>query len=137
LVRAVVAPRTSWFDRLGIILVILGLIQSLAPLAQRPDRLAQRLALQPRTALPATEPDGVPDEESHDTENQAETIAWPEAVAEGRSARRAAPATSFGSLPQPGRSALRTRSMLQEARALPILAADAAGAPARLVRFLC
>jgi hypothetical protein len=133
------------------------MIQSLAPLALRPARSSLRLAarlpvalassglfgssIQPVRGTPSraaeSEPVREPDEESHDTENQAETIAWPEAVAERRSAPRAGFASPAGILPQPGRSARRTGAALQQDRALPILAAAASGVAARLGRFLC
>ncbi len=151
------SKRLSLFHRLGILLVILGTMQSLAPISLWLTRPSLRLTGPMRIALasvgesdrsdrglpsnpsPATEPrqEEESDQESHDTENLAETMVWPEALAVHRSALRSISPSPVCSLPRPGRGAQRTRSALQRSRTLPILSHASSSVTARLCRFLC
>jgi hypothetical protein len=159
-VRPADATRLSLFHRLGIVLVILGMMQSLAPgLLPRPTRSSLRLQGQLRFALaslaspvsvrpagvvprgptPAAESrqDEESDQESQDTESPAETIAWPEALAERRAAERSFSMSPLCALPEPDRGAERSRFDLQRARALSLLSITSSSVTTRLCRFLC
>jgi len=151
------ARRLSLFHRLGITLVILGMMQSLAPTCFRPARSSLRLlnrltiaialrdVVDPVAPLPMTGPtlpspsgqDQESDQESHDTEDQAEALAWPEAMADHRSVQRMVSLAPLGGLPRPARAAERTRSALQQSRVLAIRAASSASMNSRLCRFTC
>jgi len=159
-VRRAGAKSLSLFHRLGITLVILGLMQSFAPTCFRPTRSSLRVMGNLRLALFAplldselatatpmlfsgpsyttgTGQDQESDQESHDTEDLSETFALPEAVTSPRSWQRHDTSARPGPLPKPGRTSHRTRSALQSTRALPILAALSATATSRLCRFTC
>jgi len=158
-VRQTGAKSLSLFHRLGITLVILGMMQSFAPIGFRPTRASLRIAGQlrvtftsPLDADPAalasmvwagsslstgTAQDQESDQESHDTEDLSETFAWSEAMTDQRSVQRSGNASTPDPFLKPGRAAERTRSALQRTRALPILAASSANATARLCRFTC
>jgi hypothetical protein len=151
------AKNLSLFHRLGITLVILGMIQSLAPPCVRPTRGSLRLAARFRIALaslnvsdlslrlvsPASEiesesrQDQESDEESHDMEDLGETFVCPETATLRRSPQRSFPPSPHGSIPLPGRGSERTLSALQQAWALPILAADASNLASRICCFRC
>ena len=77
------------------------------------------------------------DQDTPDTENPAENLAWPEVLAVRLSAERSSTASAHWPIPQPGRGARRTRSALQHARALPIVASASSRVTTRLCRFLC
>jgi hypothetical protein len=66
----------SLFHRLGILFVILGTMQSLAPNGLRPMR---------PSPTESSRQDQEPDQESQDGENLAESLVWPEALTERRS----------------------------------------------------
>jgi len=137
--------------------VILGMMQSLAPICLRLTRPSLRLSGPMRVALASLDDSdlsapGLPsdpslvteprqeeesDQESHDTENPAETMVWPEALAEHRSAERAVSPSPLCSIPQPGRGAQRTHSALQRTRTLSILSQASSIVTTRLCRFLC
>ena len=156
-VRRSDSNRPRLFHRLGILLVILGMIQSLAPTCLRSARPSLRLSGQVRVALASRDdsdllahalPGNPPlvtesrqeeesDQESHDTEPLAETMAWSEALAEHRSPERSASESPLCSIGQPGRGAERTRSALQRTRTLPILSIASSSVTTRLCRFLC
>lgn len=149
----------SLFHRFGIALVILGMMQSLAPTYFRPVRSSLRHLGRFRVALialgvadlaaglpwtspplaPGSTADQEPDQESHDTEDLAETFAWSEAMTDRRSVQRSATTALFGSFSfaQPGRGAERTRSALQYSQTLSCLAAASSSVTARLCRFTC
>jgi hypothetical protein len=147
-VRRTESKRLSLFHRLGILLVILGMMQSLAPTCLRLTRPSLRLSGYLRVALttsddshlsahglpsdsslvPESRPEEESDQESQDTENPAETMAWPEALAEHRSAERSVSPSPLCPFPHPGRGAERT---------LPILSIASSSATTRLCRFLC
>lgn len=162
------AKRLSLFQRLGIILAILGMLQALVPLSSRPARSSLRLVGRLRIALASihvAEPasctlpcclpsssEGEPgslsepcrdqesDQESHGTEDLAETFTWTsEAIADRRTVQGngVGAVMAFGSLAKPSRALERTRSALQRSRILPLLAHAAAGATIRLCRFTC
>jgi hypothetical protein len=67
----------------------------------------------------------------------SEAFDWPEAMSDHRSVHRSLAEVPFGSLPKPGRAAVRTQSALQESRVRVILAAASAGMSARLCRLTC
>jgi len=159
-VRQAGAKSLSLFHRLGITLVILGMMQSFAPTCFRPTRSSLRVMGNLRLALFAplldselatatpvvfsgpsyttgTGQEQESDQESHDTEDLSETFALPEAVTAPRSVQRTDASAWPGSLLKPGRASHRTRSALHCTRALPILAALSATATTRLCRFTC
>jgi len=149
----------SLFHRLGIALVILGMMQSLAPTCFLPTRSSLSLlgrlriafaspldenpantnteALAWNSAPASAQQDQEADQESQDTEDLSETFAWPEAMTDRRSVPRASVATSPGPLLKPEREAVRTHAALQRMRAMPILATISANATAQLCRFTC
>jgi hypothetical protein len=151
------SKRLSLFHRLGILLVILGTMQSLVPIGLWLTRPSLRVSGPMRVALAALDESDPParglpsnpslvteprqeeetDQESHDTENPAESMVWPEALAEHRSVVRSISPSPLCSLPRPGRGAERTRSSLQRTRTLPILSNAASSVTTRLCRFLC
>jgi len=156
-VRRADAKRLGLSHRLGILFVILGMMQSLAPTSLRPTRPSLRISAPLRVALAAPDDFSLSirvlpadsslvtesrqeeesDQESHDTENLAESLAWPEAPAERRSAERSASASPLCSIPQPSRGTQRTCSALQRTRTFPILANASSSVTTRLCRFLC
>jgi hypothetical protein len=157
-VRRAAANRMSQFHRLGIILVILGMMQSLAPMSFRPTRDSLRLrerlqiALAPyqgvaespdqvlwiSTPIPAdSRQDPESDQESHDTEDLAETFAWSDAITVGRSIQRSSTASQIGPAPRSERAAHRTSAALQRSRALPCLSILTSSMTTRLCRFTC
>jgi hypothetical protein len=151
------AKRLSLYHRLGITLVILGMIQSFAPTNFRPTRPSLRIAgrlplaialpgiADASASLPATSPtltsesgqDQESDQESHDTEDLAETFTLSEAITVRRTVHRFASVASLGLVPRPGRASERTRSALQQSRANGILASSSSGMTARLCRMTC
>ena len=153
--------RLSLSCRLGITLVILGMVQSLAPPCFWPARASLRvmgpleiavasldLAETPACPIangpalssqPGQDPESESDQESEsqDSEELAETFVWAEAVTVRRAVHRFAPVALLGSIPEPGRSLERTQSALQASRATAILAATSEGLSARLCRLTC
>jgi hypothetical protein len=157
-VRRTGAKYLSLFQRLGIALVILGMVQSLAPTCFRPargslrikGRLLVAIAIPGNTdalagLLPSTTPtspsmsgqDQESDQESYDTEDLTEAIAWSGTLTDRRSVKGSSPAAPLDFVPRPGRAVVRTRSVLQRSRVLPILANASANVTAHLCRFTC
>jgi hypothetical protein len=146
----------SLFHRLGISLVILGMVQGLVPSSLRPVRASLRVMQRLQVALASLEIadfpvglvlNGLPvesesnqdqesDQESHDTENLAETLAWPDGLSERRSVQRTGFWSLSCSISPPNLASLRTLSALQRTRSLPILASSSS-ATTRLCRFIC
>jgi hypothetical protein len=137
--------------------VILGMVQALMPTWCRPTRSALRVSKPMRIALAILDdeessarltlseptlpteatPDQEPDQDSNNTEDLAEGFTWPEALTDRRSVQGSTSPAPLAPLFKPERAEDRTRSAVQRARALPILAASSAGVSARLCRFLC
>jgi hypothetical protein len=156
-VRRTGAKRLSLSHRLGITLVILGMVQVLMPTWYRPTRPTLRLPRPLSLALADLEseegpallavteptlpsesaPDQEPDQDSSDTEDFAETFAWLGATTDRRSVQGSTSPAPSGAVLKPDRAGERTRSALQRHRALPILADDSASMVPRLCRFLC
>jgi hypothetical protein len=155
-VRRTGASNLSLFHRLGITLVILGMVQSLAPTCFRPTRssllllgrlkvafgilgspeVAAHLLLTSPTSPSQLGPDQESNQESHDTEDLGETFAWSEAMTVRRTVQRAAAVAPLLSLSKPGRAVERTQSALQRSRALTVLAATRS-ATVRFCRLTC
>jgi len=151
------AKQLGLFHRLGITLVILGMIQSLAPTNFRPTRSSLRLPTRLRVALAPlgdsessvlmlvadptlpspTEPNQESDQESHDTEDLAETLAWPPAMTDRRAIQGVRVSDGVGSLAKPASRVDAMRFALQRSRSLSILAADSSLLTSRLCRFTC
>jgi hypothetical protein len=151
------AKNLGLFHRLGITLVILGMLQSVAPTCFRPGRSSLRIHGRLRVALltltnvepvsrlawsgmsMTAEPvqDQESDQESHDTENPAETYTWSLTVSAGRSVQRSGGSVSFGAGQKPRMAAERTLCALQRSRVLPILSAASSSVTTRYCRFLC
>jgi len=151
------AKNLSLFHRLGIALVILGMVHSLAPSSFRPTRSSLRLPtrlqvaptflgdIESSPALLLTEPtlpsqagaNRETDQESHDTEDVAEAIAWPLAMTDRRSAPGEHVAAATGSIARPGRREERTLSALQRSRSLTILSTSSCNMTIRLCRLAC
>jgi hypothetical protein len=157
-VRRTGANYLSLFQRLGIALVILGMVQSLAPTCFRPARGSLRIKgrlrvviaiLENTNALAGLLPSATPtppslsgqdpesDQESHDTEDLTEAFAWSGTLTDRRSVKDSSPSAPVDSIPGPGRAVVRTRSVLQRSRVLPILASASGNVTARLCRFTC
>jgi hypothetical protein len=156
-VRQTGAKRLTLYDRLGITLVILGMIQSFAPTCFRPTRPSLRIngRLKLAIALPdladasatlslagptlPSEPerDQESDQESHDTEDLAETFTWSEAITIRRPVQRFMSVATLGPAPIAGQVSERTRSALQQEWANAVLASSSATMTARLCRMIC
>jgi len=151
------AKNLSLFHRIGITLVILGMVQSLAPICFRPARSSLRLLERLRVAFspleredatfglvlnssvlpPSPEPNRESDQESHDTEDLAETFTWTEAMTDRRSVQNPRAATPLDTLLKPIRDVERTLLGLQRSRSLSILAFASSNLTSRLCRLTC
>jgi len=151
------AKNLSLFHRLGILMVILGMGQSLAPAWFRPARSSLRLMERLRVALtPLESHEGTlglvlnsstlpsqaeqnqeSDQESHDSEDLAETFTWTEAMTDRRSVQGLGVSSPLGSISKPGRDATRVRSALQRTRSLSIHAASSSRMTTLLCRLTC
>lgn len=151
------AKDMSLFHRLGITLVILGMMQSLAPTCFLPVRSSLRhvvrLAVAPThlgdpetsvepllagPTLPASSGQNQgSDRETHDPEDLSETIAWPGAMTDRRSSQGVGASAAFGSLANPARVADRTLPAHQRLRSLSIFADASSRMIVRLCRFTC
>jgi len=156
-VKRLGARTLSHFHRLGIALVILGMMQSLAPTCFRPTRstlrqfgrLSVALARLGESEAPvellltgpilpsSTEQNPESDQESHDTEDLAETFAWTEAVTDRLSVQGTGAPSASGSIAKLVRASDQTQSSLQRSRALSILAASSSSMTTRLCRLTC
>jgi hypothetical protein len=158
-VRRTGAKCLSLSHRLGITLVILGMVQVLMPTWYRPTRPTLRLprplslaladldseegsarlavAVVEPTLPSESAPDQEPDQDSSDTEDFAETFAWLGATTDRRSVQGSTSPAPPGAVLKPDRADERTRSALQRQRVGPILADDSASMVPRLCRFLC
>jgi hypothetical protein len=144
------------FHRLGVILVILGMVQALAPTYLRPVRSTLRLLSRVRLALPhlgdtdllvRLTSTGLPlalseghdqesDQESHDTEDLAETFVCSEPMTARRTFQRLRIAAAPGPVLKSGRGSGRMPFAPQNSRALSLLAASPS-LTTRLCRFTC
>jgi len=151
------ANRLSLSHRLGIILVILGMMQSLMPTCFRSTRPSLRVAGGLKIALDLIDIADVPasqaiagptlasvagqdqesDQESQSAEDLAETFALAEAIPVRRTVQRFASIASLRLAPMPGRDSTRTQSALHRSRSGAILASLSAGITARLCRMTC
>jgi hypothetical protein len=156
-VRRTDARHFSLFHRLGITLVILGMVQALTPTWCRPTRSALRVSKPLRFALVNLDdddtstrlalsepplpseptPDQEQDQDSTDTEDLAESFAWIEALTDRRLIQGSTSPAPLAPFFKPDRAEERTLSALRRERSLPILAASSACVPARLCRFIC
>jgi hypothetical protein len=157
IVRRTDARHLSLFHRLGIILLILGMVQALMPTWCRParsalraskplrialinlddDETSTRLTLSEPTLPTEPTPDQEQDQDSTDTEDLAESFAWIEALTDRRSIQGSTSPAPLAPFFKPDRAEERTLSTLQLERSLPILAASSACVTARLCRFIC
>jgi hypothetical protein len=159
-VRRSAARHQNLFDRLGIMLVILGMLQSLAPTYFWPSRsslsllgrlrvvlaasfgAADRAAPAPWAGAPAPseseQQDQEPGGESHDTEDLAEALAWSEAVSErhvpGRSRATSGRLVPVGDEHAPRKHAGPNR---RSSQALDSRASHSASLSTHLCRFTC
>ena len=151
------AKNLGLFHQLGITLVILGMLQSIAPTCFCPSRSAlriqgrHRLALARLANLSATEAlacsyealpeeagqDPESDQESHNTEELTENYTWSEALTLRRSVQQSASASSHASVQKPRSDAEKTCAALQRSRILPALSAASSSMTSRFCRFLC
>jgi len=151
------ADRTSLYYRLGITLVILGMVQSFAPTCFRTIRPSLRVAGRLKIAIalpdlvdasaslplntlpvgPASAPDQESDQESHDTEDVAETFAWSEAITVRRTVHRLTSVVTLGPVSKLGSASEKVRSALQQSRMDAIMASSSANMTARLCRLTC
>lgn len=151
------ADRMSLYYRLGITLVILGMVQSFAPTSFRPTRASLRVAgrLKIANALPdlindsatfpvtaptltsESGPDQEADQESHDTEDLAETFTWSEAITVRRMVPRFTSVVTLGPVSKLGLASEKVRSALHQSRMDAIVASSSANMTARLCRITC
>jgi len=138
-------------------LVILGMVQSFAPTCFRtlrpslrvasrlkiaialPDLVESSASLPLRTVTLDSEavPDQESDQESHDTEDLAETFAWSEAITVRRTVHRSVTADTLGPVPRLGSASEQVRFALQRSRIDAIAASSSASMTARLCRMTC
>jgi len=147
----------SLYYRLGITLVILGMVQSFAPTCFRTIRPSLRVAgrlkiaialpefVDASTSLPLntlplgseSTPDQETDQESHDTEDLAETFAWSEAITVRRTYHRFTSVVTLGPVSRLGSASEKARSALQQSRRDAIVALSSKSMTARLCRMTC
>jgi hypothetical protein len=158
-VKQMGAKNLSLFHRLGITLVIVGMLQSLAPTCLRPTRCALHFTGRLHVDLPdlggdevassplvsvngptlpvQTDENQESDQESRDIEDPAEAFAWSEAMTDRRSGPGSEAAAPLGSITRPVRTLEQTRRVLQRSRALSILATASSNMTTRLCRLTC
>jgi len=152
-VRQSGAKRLSLSHRVGIALVILGMMQSLSPAWFRTVRPALRVAnplkvtltwlriadlsTSPLLSSEAGQDPQEPDQESSNSEDFTESFTWTEAINVRRTVQRFVSFASLRLAPGSERTTGRTTSSLQQSRTHAILASSSADLIARLCRMTC